>query len=335
MATRDAHKMSFFIRVFKVLIVLFSIFSVIPANGNQHMQEATNCKIDVTISQRNKKKTERAIEISKRVIKRDKNNIHALCNLAMFYAEKDDLFELTQILKMLEKVKTDIPEDIFKMAMTYCDLDLHAKAYAALNNYISYRPYDEKALFFLSLASFNTKKFDSAVEYMSKLIKIDPGNTVAQYYLGYMKSAEKGSDKKLGYICRVPEKETNRRIAFINSSLDASEEEALKKWQKDNELSDLIYWALKDCDINFKLAVSGIIAEFGDKKAEDMLRRYLVDADQPDAVKHHIFLLLKSMGAEEPFVATIGGSLVEAKVEMPENTAETDKENQEENENDK
>ena len=48
---------------FKVLIVLFSILGVVPANGNQHMhmQEATNCKIDVTISQRNKKKTKRAM----------------------------------------------------------------------------------------------------------------------------------------------------------------------------------------------------------------------------------------------------------------------------------
>lgn len=269
------------------------------------------------------KKIDRAIEVSKDVVKRDKKNVHALCNLAMFYAEKECLFELTDILKELDTVNTDVPEDIMKMAMTYCDLFIHEKAYVSLKKYLDIRPYDEKALFFFSLAAFNLCKSDEALSYMMRLLKIDPKNTVAHFYVGYMKDMlKKGIPCEIEYAYKVPKEEADRRIEFINKSLEDTKENALLKWQQDDKLSDMLIWGLKHGDISYKLAAAGVIAGFEDEKAQNVLRHYLLDRDQPDAVKNHIFLLLKTMGAAEPYVADIGGSLVEVKVDLPENKPE-------------
>ena len=74
---------------------------------------------------------------------------------------------------------------------------------------------------------------------MTKILKIQPGDTVARFYLGLMKQRiENGSDEKIVYAYKVPKEEADKRIAFINENLDVPQTEAVEKWQKDNLLSD-------------------------------------------------------------------------------------------------
>jgi hypothetical protein len=93
-------------------------------------------------------------------------------------------------------------------------------------------------------------------------------------------------------------------------------------WKGNDRFESMLTWGLEFGDLFIKRAVAEIISGFGDKKAEDKLKSYILNADQPDDVKNEIFVLLKRMGVAEPFIAYIGGNIVEVKVGMAENREE-------------
>jgi len=93
-------------------------------------------------------------------------------------------------------------------------------------------------------------------------------------------------------------------------------------WQENDRFEAMLTWGLEFGDLFIKRAVSEIISGFGDKKAEEKLKSYILNADQPDDVKNEIFILLKRMGVQEPYIAYIGGNIVEVKVGMADNREE-------------
>ena len=260
--------------------------------------------------------TDKAIETSLSVLENDENNIHALCNLALFYADSGNLFDLTRMLARIYEIKTDVPEELYKIAVTMCELKMHEKARKALEEYLSYRPYDENAVFLSAVAEYNTGKSDAAAERMVRLIKMDPADTVARYYLRYIRANHEKERNKdiLEYAYRVPEKEAERRIRYINECFNKKESDIFEMWRGGEELEEMLLWGLDFCGIALKTQIAGLIAGFGDEKSEKILRRYLLKAEQPDEIKNRIFLLLHLHGAKEPYIARLSSGIVEVKV---------------------
>ena len=279
---------------------------------------------------------DRAIEITREVLKQDRHNIHALCNMALFYGEKGDYYHLTEYLRRIDAEDPGQPEDLYKIAITFCELMRHERALDTFDDYLEMRPYDERATFFAAIAAYNQKKYTRSIEYLMRMIKMDPANTVAQYYCGFVKSVMEGEQAfaLLEYKYGLPPEETRRRLEYLNSCFGQDIQTVRRRWEEDTDFSALVVWGREWGDMTLKTAIAGIIAEMRDDKAEQTLRRFLLQPNQPDAIKNHVFLLLKKMGAKEPYVAYVDGNVVEVKVSPVQDLRIEKKENEESNSDD-
>ena len=270
------------------------------------------------------KQIDKAIEVAKEVLKIDPGNVHANCNMVLFYHEKNDEVNQEKFTEKIVAIKTENPEDFYKIAVTFCELKKHEKVILYLKRLLHYRPYDEKAMFYAGLACYNLGRLKEAVGYFADIIKINPENTVAPYYCGFVKSVLEGNAfaDTLAYIYQVPFQEAKKRIRYINDCLMRDKEEIANLWKESDRFAEMLTWGLEFGDLFIKRAVAEVIYGFGDKRAEGKLRSYILNADQPDDVKNEIFVLLKRMGAAEPYIAYIGGNIVEVKVGMAENLKE-------------
>ncbi len=264
------------------------------------------------------KQIDKAIEITQEVLKIEPGNVHANCNMVLFYNDKEEKENSEKYLEKIESIKTEVPEDLYKIAVTYCELNKHEKVISYMKKLLQIKPYDEKAMFYAGLATYNLGRYKEAIAYFADILKIEPTNTVAPYYCGYVKGVMEGKTQPniLAYMYQVPFTEAKKRIRYINDCLKRDKEEIARLWHKDERFEYMLSWGLLFGDLFIKRAVAEIISGFGDQKAEDKLRGYILDATQPDNIKNEIFVLLKRMEAKEPYIAYISGNIVEVKVGM-------------------
>lgn len=261
------------------------------------------------------KRTDEAIDITRYVLEKEPNNIHANCNMAMFLNQRSH----EEALRYIERaVKQQMPtqDDFYKIAITYCEIGEHAEALKYLSNILGTAPYDEKVLFCAAMASFNSGRYKEAINYLSDILKLEPEDSIAAYYLKYIKDVMDGKAacNELGYVFQVPPSEAKERIQYLNNKMKLPKEEFRGLWNTDRKLGDILLWGLEYGDSFIKRAVVEIISGFGDEKAEKVFRRYILRRNQPDEIKNEVFVALKRMKAAEPYVAYFNDSIVEVKV---------------------
>ncbi|MPM64816.1 hypothetical protein SDC9_111707 [bioreactor metagenome] len=139
---------------------------------------------------------------------------------------------------------------------------------------------------------------------------------MARYYRTLCRDALAGKEPRgnLPYHFEVPHDEAIRRIRYLNECIKIDHEELVKLWQRDNELSALVRWGLNMSDDIIKRAMINLTATFADKKAENILKDFIIDRRQSDVIKQEAFGLLKHMDVKEPYFAYIDGAFVEVKV---------------------
>lgn len=271
------------------------------------------------------KKTEEAIRITQKVLEREPENIHANCNMAMFLSRKDHVAACKYVEKT-ERRQKNTQDDFYKIAITYCEIGEHEKALKYLSSILATCPYDEKVLFCAAVASFNMRHYAESVNFFSDIIKLEPEESIASYYLKYVKDVMEGKKKhdELSYVFQVPPNEARKRIRYLNEKMKLPEEEFKQLWVNDRKLKDILLWGLEYGDNFIKQTVVEIISGFGGEKAERVFRRYILKRNQPDEIKNEIFIALKRMHADEPYIAYFNGGIVEVKVGILENVEENE-----------
>ncbi|MEG2574615.1 MAG: tetratricopeptide repeat protein [Christensenella sp.] len=271
------------------------------------------------------KKTDKAIEAAKKALAVDPDNIHANCNMAMFLHKQDPIAARKYVAKAV-KQPTNTQDDFYKIAITYCEMGEHEDALRYLTNILATSPYDEKVLFCAAMADFNIKRYAEAVNYLSDILRLEPNDSIAAYYLKYVKDVmdKKQQHTELGYVFQVPPKEAKARIQYLNDCIKLPQDEFKQRWKTDKKLKDVLVWGLEYGDTFIKHAAVEIIGGFADAQAERIFRRYILRRNQPDAIKNEVFVSLKCMNAKEPYVAYFNEGVVEVKVGMLDNIEETD-----------
>lgn len=262
-------------------------------------------------------KKEKALQIAQQVLKKDAKNIHANCNMALFI--KDDPLTAHQAKDFLERAISaisDLPDDVYKLAITLCEMQEYERALPFLKQMTEYNPYDEKVLFYLAITLYNQKRFHEAICYLTDIITLDAPGLVASYYIGFIKDVinEQAEFKLLGYTYQVPPDEVKRRIKYLNDCLHLDEESFQSKWKHDPVLKDTLIWGLESGDTYIKKAMVEILSGQNDRESEQILRRYLLRQNQTDDIKNNVFIALKKMGAKEPYIAYMDFHIVEVRV---------------------
>lgn len=260
-------------------------------------------------------KKHKAVEISKRVLAAQPQNLHACCNLALFYSDMNDHASATACLEKLSGLADIQPEDMHKIALTYCELGYHEKAYRWFLKIIGYQPYDIRILHFCGLAAYNFGLYAEALGFFVKILKIDPKNSLAVYYSTKAQAAkDNGAAKELEYVYQVQFDEIKQRINYLNECLKQKDGSLESKWKHDKYFRSVIYWGLHYGDEYIKKIVLEIMSMFTDAEVEEEFRDFLLKSAETDEIKNDIFMYLKRMGAREPYVAYIKGAIAEVRV---------------------
>jgi hypothetical protein len=148
-----------------------------------------------------------------------------------------------------------------------------------------------------------------------KILKIDPDNSLAQYYKTRAEDAKRnGSRKELEYVYQVQFDEIKRRISYLNECLKQKDGSLKDKWENDAFFKSIIFWGLHYGDEYIKKIVLEIMSMFSDTRVEEAFRDFLLKSSETDDIKNDIFMYLKKMGAKEPYVAYIKGAIAEVRV---------------------
>jgi hypothetical protein len=162
---------------------------------------------------------------------------------------------------------------------------------------------------------------EGAREYYHKLLKINPHDTIARYYLNQCRHSEaKGKPLFARWTIpyQVPFGEAFRRLNHINRALANEQDELARQWSGEAAFRDLIVWATTLSDVRVKRSMLSLIYTFGDRNSEHILRDFLLRTDQPDDLKRAVFGMLKNLGAKEPYKAYINGRWVNGRVSIVE-----------------
>ncbi len=257
----------------------------------------------------------KAIELSKKVLEAQPANLHACCNLAFFYSDMGENDIAGGFLKRLDDIGDIEPEDMHKLALTYCELSHHEEAYKWFSKIIPFQPYDIRILHFLGIAAYNIGLCNEASDCFEKILKIDPNNSLASYYKAKANAAKNGHPlKKLEYVYQVQFDEIKLRVKYLNDCLMQKDGSLKEKWNNDEYFKSVILWGLYYGDEYIKKIVIEIMSLFSDEQVEDEFRSFLLKSTEADEIKNDIFMCLKRIGAKEPYVAYIKGAIVEVRV---------------------
>lgn len=120
-------------------------------------------------------KTDKATKLLHDVLKKNKGNLHALCNLAVFYYYEKKEEKLDALLELLKKIKPYLIEHRYKLGATYALVGRHQEAFNWLRS-IQKHGFEGDAgfYFWLSHSAYFTGREDIARDSYAKLIAIDP-----------------------------------------------------------------------------------------------------------------------------------------------------------------
>ncbi len=259
---------------------------------------------------------DKAISVAEEILSEYPDDVYANANLAIYYSDTKNEQGLARTLKFIRNCDTSDPDELSKLALALHELKYYDEAYERLKKLLRITPFDCLSLHQFGVCAYELERYQEALESYELILKIDPDNTVARYYRGLCRAALAGKapHANLPYHFEVPHDEAIRRIRYLNECIKIDHEELVKLWQRDNELSSLVRWGLNMSDDIIKRAMINLTATFADKKAENILKDFIIDRRQNDMIKQEAFGLLKHMGVKEPYFAYIDGAFVEVKV---------------------
>jgi tetratricopeptide (TPR) repeat protein len=210
-------------------------------------------------------------------------------------------------------------EELHSVAVLQLDLDKYEDAEKTLAILLQMLPYDENVLHKTGYARYMRGDVEGAKACYQKLLRIDPHDTVAKYYLNQCKHAEtsqKSTSARWIIPYQVPFGEAFRRLNHINRQLAQPHEELYHAWTEDTGFRDLLFWATTLSDMRVKKSMLSLVFTFGDKLSERILRGFLLRTDQPDELKRAVFGMLKHLNAKEPYQAYLNGRWISGRVNL-------------------
>ncbi len=262
---------------------------------------------------------EEARKIATELLDEDAGNVLANSTLALAEIEEGNRISALARLDEMLKIRSLEPEELHSIAVLQLDLEQHADAEKTLSQMMHVMPYDENVLHKLAYARFMQGDAEGAKAYYQKLLRIDPHDTVAKYYLGQCKHADasgKRSAAKWIIPYQVPFSEAFRRLNHLNRVLALPHDELSRVWGEDAAFRDLLVWAISLSDLRVKRSMLSLVFTFADRNAQHILRDFLLRTDQPDELKRAVFGMLKQLGAKEPYMAYLNGRWIKGRVSL-------------------
>lgn len=253
------------------------------------------------------------------VLAEDPQNRAALCSRILLLHAEGKEEEALALLDGMHSEREELPETLSSIAVLQLELGRLKAAKNTLAQLYAIAPYDTNVLHQMGYCARQMEAYEEAQKCYRKLLRIDPRDTVAHYYLLALKNAQDGAQSRPAYwslAYRVPLPEMLRRLNHVNRLFSLPEPELRKKWEQEQSFRDLLNWVLTVQDEKTKRAILSFYFLMGDRRAEYELRSFLLRTDQPDGLKRETLGLLKRLNAKEPYMAYLGSQWVQGSVSV-------------------
>lgn len=262
----------------------------------------------------------KAMETISQVLDQEEGNLHALCNLAIFYQNLGDRERLERLAGLLRKTCPYHQEHVFKLATTMGILGEHEAAYQLFRRLTKSGlcgVQDDPSLYhYIAVACVNTGRYSEAERYWQQAARLDPASKIPPFYLTMMerRGAQEGpaaglARPFLSYHYHLPFEEQFR-------SMERESGELLPETiRKDPLVRSSFFWALRHGDMETKLQVIQAFGLIGDHEVKEALTDFLLDPEENDYLKRVAMFVLRILGVPGPYKVVLEGSLAEHPVQ--------------------
>ncbi len=246
---------------------------------------------------------DKAMETIGEVLKLEEGNLHALCNLAIFYQHKGDEESLKPLVSMLSKTVPFHQEHAFKLATTMGILGRHEDAYRHFTRLLKEGDIqsDPCLYHYAAAAACNIGRLQEAERLWRSAMKRDPGSAVPRYYMEQLELLKSGQGSPaISYHYHLPFEEQFR----LWEKSDAGIPDHLKR---DPLVRSSFFWALRHGDTHTKLQVIQAFGMIADNEVKEALMSFLLEPDEDDYLKKIAVFVLRSIGVQGPLKVLLEG----------------------------
>ncbi|WP_141505279.1 tetratricopeptide repeat protein [Paenibacillus luteus] len=246
---------------------------------------------------------DKAMDTIHEVLDLEAGNLHALCNLAIFYQHKNDEESLRPLVDLLAKTVPFHQEHVFKLATTMGILGEHGAAYRHFTRLLkdSELTQDPSLFHYAAVAACNIGRLQEAERLWKQTIKLDPTSGIPHYYMEQLELVRSG-----------------QYTASISYHYHLPFEEQFKLWEKSSDgipdhlkrdplVRSSFFWALRHGDQHTKLQVIQALGMIADSEVKDVLQTFLLERDEDDYLKRIAIFVLRTMGVQEPLRIVLEG----------------------------
>lgn len=246
---------------------------------------------------------DKAMDTIHEVLDLEAGNLHALCNLAIFYQHKNDEESLRPLVDLLAKTVPFHQEHVFKLATTMGILGEHGAAYRHFTRLLkdSELTQDPSLFHYAAVAACNIGRLQEAERLWKQTIKLDPTSGIPHYYMEQLELVRSG-----------------QHTASISYHYHLPFEEQFKLWEKSSDgipdhlkrdplVRSSFFWALRHGDQHTKLQVIQALGMIADSEVKDVLQTFLLERDEDDYLKRIAIFVLRTMGVQEPLRIVLEG----------------------------
>jgi tetratricopeptide (TPR) repeat protein len=252
---------------------------------------------------------DKAIELAREVLTYEETNVHANCNLAIFFNKQGTTSWVEKQLRIISRIRTDNEDYLYKIGDTYGSLGRHGNAYRTFKKLLSVDPKNPMYIHFAAVAAFNSRKYKEGIKLWEKLEQLDSDNMLSSYYIDTALRQMENEDESLyfPYIYQLPREEIKNRLDFIYKFIETPADECKAQLSESKQVSDLLYFVIIFEMYFLRKLIFNKIKNDKLVGAEASIRKFMLRADVESYIKMEAVFLLNSIGAKEPYTVSLDG----------------------------
>ena len=222
-------------------------------------------------------------------------SVKALCVSAQVFALSGDAHSARTLISRAMQERPE-GQDLRLMIYVMGELGMDADVATYVCRALREAPFDRDLLHMRAVAMYRTGTPDIRVaRFWARILRIDPGDSVAQYYQEAALSGRLAEDAP-DYSYQVPRREFERRLRTLVEQLGKGYEQLEVRWRDDPAFRQLMGWAVRAEDPRLSRAAMTALTTIDHRESGSLLRMLLFNEGVSGDLKIHAALVLRMQG---------------------------------------
>ena len=213
--------------------------------------EATNLHATIELMQGN---SLMAQELSNKVLELDKNNINAICNIALSYSSRGNKVMSMNAIKSAIAIKNVTMKEKFIIATTLCQLNAHKLVIIYLTDILKNNKFHYDFLILLAIAYNNCKDYTNSLKTIDFCLDIYRFDVVCLNLKNKILQCQINSET-IPYVNQIYKPEEINLLSHKLEDVLFSKEEVVLDFCKDERNKEQIVWALRTLGNSFSKTI--------------------------------------------------------------------------------